>query len=43
MVEPARRRIDESGGIQRPDEIGQLELRLVVGDLAPAFVIDNLK
>lgn len=42
VVEPAAGRIDESGGVEGVDEVGELELRIVgVADLAPAFIVDH--
>lgn len=43
VVNPARGRINESRRIQSLDAFCQLEFGIVVGDLAPAFVVDNLR
>lgn len=41
MVVPAAGGVDEAGRVCRPDPVGDLELGVVAGDLAPALVIDN--
>lgn len=43
VVNPAGSRVDESCRIQRPHAFCQLKFGIVAGDLAPAFVVDNLK
>ena len=41
VVVPAGYRADEAGGVELADALGQSELGMGVGDLAPAFVVED--
>lgn len=42
MIMPARCRIDEPCWVQRSNTFGQLEFRIVICELAPALIVNDL-
>ena len=43
MINPTRRGVDQSSGVQLLNTVGQFELGIVAGDLTPAFVVNDLE